>query len=268
MNILRVMLFALTMTVGAAACSIENESSPPPRFDVTLEPSQIAANLRTTPAATPTQPPATPEAVSLSPIQAAQAATAAVPATAAPTLQPSPALPTPTSNAAELKAMTENPNLIAVMEMDAECFLANDYIPFRLKVISLETQPIYFYKNGKWLLSINNSPLGPQLASLEPTLREDFVTIEPNESYEQVEEDLGLWVLSLGPDSGIPLTPTGVGLPVGEYWVTFMYNNDQDGLTEQVDGTYLIDKAAWRGTAVAEEVRFKVVEDLAQCQGE
>ena len=248
-----------------AACNFSTGSST--RTDVTLEPSRVAAMyyVPITPTATQTKP--TPEPVLLSGDTSAIADTpqpaeteAALPATVAPA-----DILEPTSNHEELEALRDNPNLEISMQIDGECFLENDFIPFELTVTSLEIEPIYFYKNGRWLLSINNSPPGPQLASMEPTIRDDFIDLAPNETYTQEEEDLGLWVLSLGPESGVPFTPTGIGLPVGDYRVTFLYTSDQDGLKEQPDGTYLIEKAAWRGTAVTPEVRLRVVDDLSKC---
>ncbi len=172
----------------------------------------------------------------------------------------------PPSNAPELQALVDNPNLLLTAEFpDGECYLAGDFIPFRLVARSFETAPIYFYTEGKWMLSINNSPIGPQLASREPTARDEFVELPTNEAYTRQEEDLGLWVQSLGMESGIAFSETGIGLPAGQYWVSFLYNNDQDGLTEQVGGFYLIERAAWRGTAVAAEVRLHVVDDLTLC---
>jgi hypothetical protein len=195
-----------------------------------------------------------PQATEAAPEQAAQ-----------PTAPPADVAPTPTSNTEEIQVLTDNPTLAIQVEMDTTCFLAEDFIPFRFVVTSLETAPIYFYRSGRWRLSINNSPLGPDLSSLEPTIRDDFVELEPGGTFVQEEEDLGLWALSLGPNAGVPTSPTGLGLPAGNYWVTFVYDNDQDGLREQPDGTFLIDRAAWRGTVVAPEVRFTVVENLSEC---
>jgi hypothetical protein len=271
-------------TLWLVACTGDDEDSS--SADATLEPSQIAADLRVTPDFTATSTRPAPEPVQLSPRQTALPIRTAVTPTlartqvaAAQVITTTPTIPTvvatttpsatvapsPTSNHDEIVKLVENPNLLLKMEVDTVCFLAEDFIPFRLTVTSFETQPIYFYKEGRWMLSINNSPVGPQLTSREPTLRDEFVEIPPNQSYATEYEDLGLWVLSLGPDSGIPFTTTGLGLPMGDYWVTFVYNNDQDGLSEQVDGTYLLDRPAWRGTAVAQEVRFRVVNDLAEC---
>jgi hypothetical protein len=271
-------VWIMMMLVLLVACGANDNNTD---ADVTLEPSQIAANIRVTPVLTATLPRPTSEAVLLqrNPTQAqietspspaatevAQAsatqAASPTPPITIPTIEPS---PLPTSNHVDIQTLVENPNLLLAVNLESTCFLADDFIPFQLTVTSLETQPIYFYKSGQWKLSINNSPLGPQLTSRDPTLRDEFVDIPPNESFSIEEEDLGLWVLSLGPDSGIPFTPTGLGLPTGDYWVTFVYSNDQDGLKEQIDGTYLLDRAAWQGTAVAPEVQFKVVSDLADC---
>jgi hypothetical protein len=262
-----------------AACVPEKKPDPPPRFDITLEPSQIAANLYTPPARPElisevmptTAGPSEPTALPTQPRPTATATVVQLPTATETPLPTEPPEQTaepqiiPTSNSEALRAMQDNKTLLVSFEMGGECFLANDYTPFKLMVLNLASEPIYFYLKGRWLLSINNSSLGPNLASLAPTLREDFLEIAPNATYERGEEDIGLWVLSLGPDSGIPFTPTGIGLPAGEYWVTFAYNNDQDGLHKQPGGSYLIPEAAWRGTAVSFEVRFKIVDDLSNC---
>jgi len=280
----------LLLGLVLAACNVNDASEP--RTDVTLDPSPIAQfDYRAADADADGEPTPEPERVILAPRPgvmpenvppspvpdaappsdegATQAPDTAAEATAPPAEQP-PGVPdagisTPTSNFEEIQALTDNPTLAVQVEMDTTCFLAEDFIPFRFIVTSLETAPIYFYRNGRWRLSINNSPLGPDLSSLEPTIRDDFVELEPSGTFVQEEEDLGLWALSLGPNAGVPSSPSGLGLPAGNYWVTFVYDNDQDGLREQPDGTFLIDRAAWRGTAVAPEVRFSVVNDLSEC---
>jgi hypothetical protein len=279
MNLWKIGLLGVLLGSALAACNVNDASGP--RMDVTLNPSPIAQyDFRTgsTPTLTPepqavilaprpgvlpptpvddAAPPTPDEAASPVPDQAAQ-----------PTITPADdgsSEPVPASNFEEIQALSDNPTLVVSMEMEATCFLAGDFIPFSLNVTSLETQSIYFYRNGRWRLSINNSTLGPELSSLEPTIRDDFVDLQPSDTYIQEEEDLGGWVLSLGPNSGLPISPTGLGLPAGDYWVTFVYDNDQDGLREQPDGTFLIDRAAWRGTIVAREVRFTVVNDLSEC---
>lgn len=263
-----------------AACT--NDDNPAPKTDVTLEPSQIAANLRVTLTASPVStdvlpPTATPtEETQVEPteevtrestenaVEAAIQPTTSLESTAELQIETPQALPT--SNAAEIKALQDNGDLFLTMRLEQDCFAANDFIPFTLDIINVSANPIYFYKNGLWRLSINNSSLGPQLAIQEPQLRDDFVTLAPNSNFIQNEDDLGLWVQSLGPDSGIPLTPTGIGLPAGDYWITFVYSNDKNGLTEQPDGTYLIDRSAWLGTTVASEKRLRVVDDISECE--
>lgn len=278
-------LVFLLWIILAAACTTESETLDP----ITLEPSQIAANLRQDALLSPTATRPTPEPLIISrlPLSTGEATAenpppavvgteivdlllasptppVTVESTLAQTLEPT---PLPTSNAESLQALVDNPNILLTAQLDTECFLAGDFIPFRLTALSLESEPIYFYREAKWMVSINNSPVGPQLASRIPTTRDEFVNVPPNETYVRQEEDLGLWVQSLGPDSGIAFSETGIGLPAGEYWVTFVYSNDQDGLQQQVDGSYLIDRAAWRGTAVAREIRLRVVSDLSQCGG-
>ena len=279
-------LFGLMLT----ACNVDDSAGP--RTDVTLDPSPIAQyDFRSRPTPTPTSEPETvilaprpgvlpptpadgqivEDVVSPTPDEAVPPAAEDSQPTLDEAAQQAPdgadqnVGPTPTSNFEEIQALTDNPTLVVEMEMDTTCFAAGDFIPFRMTITSLETAPIYFYRNGRWRLSVNNSPLGPELSSLEPTIRDDFVDLQPGDTYIQEEEDLGGWALSLGSNSGIPSSPTGLGLPAGEYWVTFVYDNDQDGLREQPDGTFLIDRAAWRGTVVTREVRFSVVDDLSEC---
>lgn len=278
-------LFSMLFLI-LAACNAADD--PAPKTDVTLEPSQIAANIRVTFTASPapTEPPTrepteelTAEATeNLS--EATQEATEEIiesaiqpTVTLAPTHTAIPETPTetpipqatPTSNSAEIKALQDNSDLFVTLRFEAECGVAGEFIPFTLEVINVSNGALYFYKNGLWMLSINNSPVGPRLAIQEPQLRSDFVELAPNTTFVQEEDDLGLWVQSLGPESGIAFSPTGLGLPAGDYWVTFVYTNDKDGLTEQPDGTFLIDRAAWRGTTVSSEKRLRVVENLSEC---
>lgn len=260
--------FFLVLWMLMAACA--EGRNPAPRPDVTLEPSQIAANqfVTLTPSPVVTD---TPEAVIEATEEAATATEESMPAAEA-TSEPTQAVPTDipqatsTSNAAELRALQDNQDLFITLRLEGTCFAAGDFIPFTLEVLNVSQNPVYFYKNGLWMLSINNSRLGPPLNIPEPQVREDFINLGPNRNFIQEEDDLGLWVQGMGPDSGIPLTPTGIGLPAGDYWVTFVYTNDKDGLTEQPDGTFLIDRAAWRGTTVTSERRFRVVEDVSECQ--
>jgi hypothetical protein len=185
-------------------------------------------------------------------------------------LTETPIVPTPTSNAAEIRAMRENTGLLLNVQFEEACYLADDFIPFTIEVINTSTGPFYFYENGRWMLSINNSPVGPSLVIAEPSLRDDFTLMEVSDTFIREEFDLGLWVLSLSfeEDADVPLSETGLGLPPGDYWITFVYQNDKDGLTEQPDGTFLIPRAAWRGTAISQERRIRVVSDLTECEEE
>lgn len=275
---MRISLILMMSLLILVACQAEDENPAN-----TLPPSQIAAyaplnptpasatagavidlSARRTPRASPppastalTVPTFTPSSGEAQPGEAAPAATQEETAQAS--------APTPTSNYDSLEARRQNTNLIVQAELENTCVLAGELIPFSLTITNISAESLYFYTEAQWQISINNSPVGPQLAPREPTLREEFVEILPNEAYTRSEEDLGLWVLSLGPESGISFSPTGLGLPAGEYWVTFLISNAQDGLTEQPDGTFLIDRAAWQGTALSQEVRFKVVDDLDDC---
>jgi len=280
-------LLFITMVLIGVACVPQLDSDPAPRFDVTLEPSRIAANLYTPPVPTATRERATiaptrTAAATASPapteeataevtavvteeiLDATEAATIEATEAAQPTEEITPQV-MPTSNNEVLRYLQDSPTMLVTIEMDSDCFLAGDYIPFRMKALNIATEGYYLYKGGRRLISINNTDLGPQLASSEPSLPDDFANLQPNQEFVWEEEDLGSWVLSLGPTTGIAFTDTGIGLPAGDYWVTFAYTNDQDGLREQPDGSFLIPRAAWRGTAVSFEVRFKVVNDLGEC---
>lgn len=292
---MKTLILTLIALIALAACNVSSDGES--EGNITLEPSQIAANQFAPAAATDI--PATAEAVILSAQGATVSETSEVTpeatmepmpentespsvTTTDPTSEAAPDDPTsdpaadgsaaapdilPTSNAASVQALAENPTQLLAIRMDSTCFVEGDPIPFRLEVTNLESAPVYFYTEGLWRLSINNSPVGPNLAEREPQVREDFVELPANQTYTREEEDLGLWVLSLGPDYISFSSPTGSGLRANEYWVSFLYTNVKDGLTEQPDGTFLIDRPAWRGTIVTSEIRFRVVEDPAQCEG-
>lgn len=266
MKSLGLLLFILII----AACNVQSEN-PEPRFDVTLEPSQIAANVRYQIQVTPTQVPliAPPTVLTSVAMTTTPPASATPQASATPEATPTISVfdsrnsegPTPTSNVEALQLLQTNPTLLVSIEMRETCFVEGEPIPFRLIGRNLADDAIYFYTEGSWQFSINNGDVGPVLASRVPTLTEEFDLIEPNSIYVRDEEDLGLWVQSLGPEYRSFATETGFGLPQGDYWVTFLYTNDQDGLTEQPDETFLIERAAWTGTAVSFELRFRVAEE-------
>lgn len=266
----------LLLAAALVACAANEDTSPDAGATViVLPPTQIAANLYAPPSSPATLAP-TREPIRMSAANRAALADAPSPETPANSTvaEPSPEIPPsvaealpaePPANSAELQAMTDNPSIMAAVEMVESCFVADDFVSFTLKITSLETAPIWFYKQGRWLFSLNGTPLGPDIASRLPTARDEFVQLEPNGVYTQEEEDLGLWVQSLGPEYFSLASPTGIGLPAGTYWLTFMYNNDQAGQERQVGGTYLIDKPAWQGTIVAPQVGFRVVNDLSEC---
>lgn len=190
---------------------------------------------------------------------AALAITPQAQAPAAPEIQP-------TSHYAEvLQPLQDNTSLALSVVLEDSCFISGQPIPFQLNATNLGGEAIYFYLEGRWLLSFNNSAPGPQVAPRVPSSRAEFISLAPNEVYQRAEEDLGLWVLSLGPQYLRSASATGFGLAAGDYWIAFLYNNDQDGLEQQPDGGYLIDRAAWRGTSLSAEVRFRVVDEQTDC---
>jgi hypothetical protein len=272
------------LVVMLTACNAANEDdTESTQTVVILEPSMIAADFYT-PAPRPTSgqtalapvrlvPGSAPASgtgnatqTSNTPAAEGGASTEATESAQPPAQDAAPAAEaTQPENSAELQALTDNPSIILAMEMDSECFLAGDFVSFRLTITSRETQPIWFYKMGRWQFSLNGTPVGPDISPREPTGREEFEFLDPNETYTQEEDDLGLWVQSLGPEYFDMASPTGIGLPAGTYWVTFLYNNDQDGQREQPGRTFLIDSPAWRGTIVAPQLEFKVVNDLSEC---
>ena len=236
-------LMGIIVTASSLACATTRSSTSQLDTARSSRPSQIAANIYTP---LPSLNPA-----SIMPVDM-------------PRSTPIPA-PVPTSNNMALREMQNDPALVVSIQTNSTCISANSPIPFRLAVRNTGAKTVYFYLNGNWLISINNSSLGPQLAPLAPTSPNDFLALAPGIAYIQEEKDLGLWALALGPVSGISVTPTGTGLPVGNYWITFAYSNDLSDLPEQADGTRLIPYSAWHGIAVSSEIRFEVVNDLSDC---
>jgi len=288
---LRLLRYALLLLISfiLLACESENNNNDEGSRNIPLDPSQIAANTRRTPIVTPSATinrlVATPS-LPLSPTEAISPTSAVVSTTAgadSPTVAASliadsatatsvtELSPTasPTSNNMELRALTTRNDALLIPQFDRLCFLEGDFIPFSLRVLNTGTENYYFYHNGNWQLSLNNSAVGPQISVNPPNGREQFTDLAPNREYVHNFEDLGFMVQSLGlpQQTGIPFSPTGIGLPASEYWITFVYANDQDGLTEQITGEFLIDSAAWMGVTVAlQEVRLRVVSDLSECQ--
>lgn len=176
--------------------------------------------------------------------------------------------PRPTSIYQELRALQLDPDFVLRFRLDATCYEADHEVTGVLSVRNLKDTPFYLYLGGQIMFSINDSPLLPDFPPNEPTSRDDFFILEPNAEIVLLEiEDVGLYVQGMGPDSGIDFfeTETVYGLPVGDYWVTAGYSNPHSGLRQQIDRTYLIPEAAWRGVAVSRELRFSVVEDLDEC---
>lgn len=289
-------VFLLLVSGLVAACAGEADEAnyrilsptPRPQLTVTAVPTVAAQDLTAAPSATrtatlmatATEAPAspTPSPDSPTPADSSPSASPETPATDATTVTPTaqngqtdgdsaPSGPTPTSINPILRQRQQDRDFLVQFQLERSCFLTNTEIPARIVVTNFREGPIYLYTRGQLLFSINNSNLEPDFSPPEPTLREDFVLLETTESYTFELEDLGLFIQGMGPVSGIDFSDTFLGLPSGEYWVTAAYSNDKDGLTEQQDGSYLIPQAAWRGTGVSREVRFTVVDDLADCPG-
>jgi hypothetical protein len=240
---------------------------PSPTLNLALPSPTFGFRLNT---ATPS--PTSTESVEVSPPNPTEKVTPAKSDTAptvtmeAPSTENTDPTPEPTSNNPELRQRQQDRNVLVALQLDNNCYLTDNEIPGRIVLQNFGETPFYLYIRGQLLFSINNSPLGPDFPPPAPSLREDFILLEFEDSYTWQIEDLGLFIQGMGPASGIDFSETVFGLPPGNYWVTAGYSNDKDGLTEQIDGTYLIPEAAWRGIAVSREVRFRVVRDLAECQ--
>lgn len=171
----------------------------------------------------------------------------------------------PPSNNDELRALQEDRNILVELQLEENCYLSDNEIPATFSLRNFGDADIYLYIRGQLMFSLNNSEFGPDFPPPPPALREEFETLSIEDRYLWELEDLGLYLRGLGPQSGIDFGDTIFGLPAGYYWLTVGYSNNQSGLIEQIDGTYLIPEAAWRGIAVSREVRFSVVDDLADC---
>lgn len=255
------LIFSLAaFSIAAIQPSEDSRSLAPQRATSTFTPTVPTA----TPTRTNTRLPVTPSLTST--VTSTPSVTPT--STMTPTLSGSPtATPTATAttNSAELRARNTDPDFVLRLVLDSNCYEADTEITGKLVAHNYRPNPIYLYLRGQIMLSINDSLLLPDFPPGEPLVRDDFVRLAYDESYEWEIEDLGLYVLSMGLDTPIDMSETIYGLPVGDYWVTVAYNNPHSGLTEQRDGTYLIPEAAWRGLSVSHEVRFSVVSDLADC---
>lgn len=184
--------------------------------------------------------------------------------TPTPTITPT---PSPTSIYPNLLAEATDPNL-GVRFLVEQCFEKDQDISASIRLRNLSDEAIYIYLNGQIRFSINNSQLLPNVIPNTPGARDEFFLLEPNAELEIVAiDDLGFFIQGIGPESGINFfeTQTIFGLPVGSYWVTAAFTNPHDGLEQQIDGSYLIPRAAWTGTTISREVRFVVVEDSSEC---
>lgn len=176
--------------------------------------------------------------------------------------------PTATTIYEDLRTLVTDRDIIIRFRLDSECYLVDHEVTGTISLRSLKDNPVYIYLKGQISFSINNSPLLPDFPPNEPVLREDFVLLQPNEEVTLLElEDINPYIQSMGPESGIDLfaTETLFGLPIGNYWVTAGYSNPHDGLTRQIDDSFLIPEAAWRGTVISRELRFVVVENEEDC---
>ena len=230
----------------------------------------VTTTLSPTPSETATVEPSATETVE---IQEATGATETIDPTAtseadADSTPTETAMPTATTIYEELRALQTDRDLVVRFMLDSECYPADQEVSGSIALRSLKDDPVYIYLKGQISFSINNSPLLPDFPPAEPVLREDFVLLQPNEEVIILEfEDINPYIQSMGPDSGIDFfaTETLFGLPVANYWVTAGYVNPHDGLTRQIDDSFLIPEAAWRGIIISREIRFVVVENEEDC---
>ncbi|MBZ0305250.1 MAG: hypothetical protein K8I82_04195, partial [Anaerolineae bacterium] len=133
--------FFILLLISLAACS--EEKNPAPRSDVTLEPSQIAANqfMTLTPSPVATDPPEATAAITEEPAAVTEESVPAAEATQ--TVEPTQVIPTDipqatsTSNAVELRALQDNQDLFITFRLEGTCFMAGDFIPFTLEVLNV-----------------------------------------------------------------------------------------------------------------------------------
>jgi hypothetical protein len=181
--------------------------------------------------------------------------------------------PLPPSVNLELRqTLQQDLNVGIRLQINGTCFLSGEEIPGRITVQSFRSDSVYFYRRGNVLYSVNNSELLPNLPVPEPTAASEFAVMNDNDIIVLRQfEDLGQEIKGMAPTLDLGETVVGdvalvpFGLPIGEYWMTVVYTNDQDGLEQREDGTFLIPQAAWRGELVSPEVRFRVVNNLEDC---
>lgn len=198
---------------------------------------------------------------SITPTETASATPTATGPTPTPTITYT---PTATTIYEDLRLLQTDRDFVLRFFLDEECYDVDTEVTGSLAVRSLKTEPFYLYLSGQIMFSINNSPMLPDFPPNEPVLPTDFVLVQPNEEVTLIEfKDIGLYIQGIGEESGIDFieNETIYGLPIGDYWITAGYSNPHTGLTEQIDGTYLIPQAAWRGTAISRELRFTVAEE-------
>lgn len=177
-------------------------------------------------------------------------------------------LPTATTIHADLMTLNTDRDIIVRFNLDSECYLVDHEVTGNIALRSLKDVPVYIYLKGQIRFSINNSPLLPDFPPAEPVFREDFILLQPNTEVTLLEiEDISPYIQGMGAESGIDFlaSETLFGMPQGNYWVTAGYTNPHDGLTRQIDDSFLIPEAAWQGTAVSPEQRFIVVENEEDC---
>lgn len=200
-----------------------------------------------------------------------KAITATPTASMTPSQSPTPSITptaTVTTNYDDLRQMMTDDAIGMRFVLDDNCFLVDNEITGRVILRNLSQEALYIYLPGQIALSINNSSLLPDFEPRAPSRREEFLLLEPGDEVQLLEiEDLGLFVQGMGSESGIDFFASGTifGLPVGQYWVTAAYTNPHTGLEEQVDGSYLIPEAAWRGRIISRELRFQVVDNRNDC---
>jgi hypothetical protein len=173
---------------------------------------------------------------------------------------------TPTSIHADLYLQNTGNDFLVQISLGGDCFVEGEPIPGRLLMQNLGQDILYYYVDGAFAFSLNNSPVDMEaLQPPPPTTRTDFVTLDLNARYEIPFEDLGTFLQTRIEGNSVDFEIVEEGLPTGDYWLTAIYRNPYDGLEPQPDGTYIIPQAAWTGIAVSREIRFSVVENFGNC---
>lgn len=173
---------------------------------------------------------------------------------------------TPTSINDALRAQHTDRDIAIRLKLDRTCMLSGEAVRGNIEIESFKATPVYLYIAGIFSVSLNNSPLRTDVDSPVPAERGDFILLQTEQRYDVPITDFAQFVREAGVDAGgINFGALESGFPAGDYWVTVAYRNNQDGLTPQPDGSFLLPQAAFQGLLVSREVRFFVVDDVNNC---